>query len=715
MPAFVLKATGGDATESGGALVKPDEVRRAAAVLFDPDFGVQIQALPSARWITCDGNDLEGIAKAANELAPGQRGVYWTLCPCPRGMAAAMKSSAAVQRRWLLIDVDVVRERDTNSTDAEHATAQEKTQQIADALAGEGWPAPLIADSGNGWHLYYRVDLPNDKNSQVLLREVIKALAERYDDTHCAIDRKVHDARRISKLPGTLTRKGPSAPDRPHRWARLVMVPDKIEIVTAEQLRELGAPANQSASTHEGNGLAVPQSCMKFKPGIDRRRAYAQAALEREVANVVLAPSQHGNEVLYTAALKMGGLIAAGAMPEAEAESKLLFAATANGRRTVQESMASIASGISNGKAKPRDLSFLDAPPVTPASPAEKSFEWPTIWRVDTLIATTFPPPKWAVPGLLSEGISILAGKPKLGKSWLALNLGLTIAAGGRALGSAQTVAGDVLYLSLEDRLRRVKDRAIKVLTGLVGQGITASRRLQIAVEWPRQDRGGMDALKRWLDEADNPRLGIIDVWAKFKTPSLGRRSAYDEDYEAMSAAKAVFDQGNCSCLFVHHCRKGKADDVMEEVSGTLGLGGSADGVLVLARTRSENDAVLHVTGRDVEEQQIALLFDPQTCCWTNQGDAKGVTSSKIMQKLIDLLKTSPNTSFFPSELALMLTMNKDTVKSYCWRMADKGLLKRSGGKYSWPANELPAGCSLDTNITQPLQPEVITPWDIIT
>jgi hypothetical protein len=260
------------------------------------------------------------------------------------------------------------------------------------------------------------------------------------------------------------------------------------------------------------------------------------------------------------------------------------------------------------------------------------------------------------------------------------------VAAGGKALGDMQTVAGDVLYLALEDRVRRIQNRARKVLKGLAVQ---ASGRLQIAVEWLRQDRGGLQQLEGWLDGVDNPRLVIVDVWARFRTASTGKRSAYDEDYECAAEVKKVVDKRNCSLLLVHHCKKGKADDVIEEVSGTLGLAGSADGTMVLVRARGENEATLHVTGRDVDEQQLALVFDPATCCWTSEGDSKLKTASKVKQRIMDAYRLQPHARFWPSALAEMLGMERDCVKRTMYRMADEGILKRVGsGQYTWPVDE---------------------------
>lgn len=685
-----LRASGqGETTH----LVKEDEVRAAASVLVDPTAGVQIQALPIANWRTCRGDDLDAIAAAARELAPGNRGVYWTICPCAPNLAAPMASKYALRRRWLLFDMDPRREKDANSTDAEHEAAREVAYAILEDLGDAGWPLPVIIDSGNGWHLLFRIDLPSEADTHLLLREVIRRVAERFDNAAVEIDRKVHDARRISKLPGTLTRKGPGTPERPHRWARLIRVPDPLEVVSREQLQAL---AQMTETPTPGSPpVAVPFGVLKAegKEGKDRKRAYALSVLEREEAKVVLAPVGKRNNTLYVAAAAMGNMVGAGVILRQLAESKLHYAATRNGLGD-DEARKTIKSGLDKGESEPRDLRFMDEPVNGQAENAKSSEKEPPeqsrkslkIYQMSEIMKMTFAPPKWAVPGILSEGLSILAGKPKLGKSFLALNLALTITAGGKALGDIETVIGDVLYLSLEDRLRRVQDRAKKVLAGLK---LEASSRLFIAVEWPRQDRGGSAAIAKWLKEVDNPRLVIIDVWAKFRVSSTGRRNAYDEDYEAMSQIKQVLDDAKCNGLMLHHAKKGKSEDVMEEISGTHGIGGSADGTIVLTRSRCDNEAILHISGRDVEENQIALLFEPTTCCWTSLGDARLVTASKVKKKIIEAFQKAPRAVYWPSEIAEMLEMDRDTVKRTCYRMADEGLLKRAGGgRYSWPVDE---------------------------
>src|SRR5262249_49366020 len=124
------------------------------------------------------------------------------------------------RRRWLLIDVDPVRLAGIGATDAEKATAREVTEAIRRHLDGLGWPAPIPAHSGNGWHLFYALDLPADDGE--LVKRCLAALAKRFDTDAAKVDTAVHNAARIVKVPGTLARKGDPTPDRPHRRGGIV-------------------------------------------------------------------------------------------------------------------------------------------------------------------------------------------------------------------------------------------------------------------------------------------------------------------------------------------------------------------------------------------------------------------------------------------------------------------------------------------------------------
>jgi len=159
-----------------------------------------------------------------------------------------------VRRDWFPLDFDPVRPADISSTDAEHDAALQRAEACASWLRSRGWPAPVAADSGNGGHRLYRIDLPNDDDSRALLQRGLEALAMYFSDSAVALDVSVFNAARIWKVYGTLACKGDHLPERPHRLSRLLDVPSTLENVTRQQLEELAAllPAPVSLTPRRG-------------------------------------------------------------------------------------------------------------------------------------------------------------------------------------------------------------------------------------------------------------------------------------------------------------------------------------------------------------------------------------------------------------------------------------------------------------------------------
>ncbi|HNL87195.1 MAG TPA: hypothetical protein PKH71_08585, partial [Methanoregulaceae archaeon] len=149
-----------------------------------------------------------------------------------------------IRRRWLPVDIDPVRPGGVSSTDEEHAKALKKAEHVAGWLKDQGFPEPVRADSGNGAHLLYRVDLPNGETSRELVQRCLAALADCFNDNTCTIDTAVSNAARIWKLYGTVSRKGDATADRPHRRSRIIAVPDEPGIVSIPLMNKLAAQGN---------------------------------------------------------------------------------------------------------------------------------------------------------------------------------------------------------------------------------------------------------------------------------------------------------------------------------------------------------------------------------------------------------------------------------------------------------------------------------------
>lgn len=326
----------------------------------------------------------------------------------------------------------------------------------------------------------------------------------------------------------------------------------------------------------------------------------------------------------------------------------------------------------------PNHLQSVPAPEYGPATGEPARDRSRTAWTADELMAAQFPEPTWAVPGVISEGVNLLAGPPKVGKSWLSLGLGLQVAAGGKAMDAVPVEGGPVLYLALEDTPRRLQSRMGKILGGQ-----PAPPGLTLATTCPPLPQGGNEAICQWLDRHQDARMVVLDVFAKMRGPSAPGASAYDADYAAVGHAKRIADHYGVAVVLVHHVRKAGSDDFLAEVSGTNGLAGAADATLVLKRSRGKADGVLHVTGRDVDEAEYALQFHAAAGAWQMlDGPAADHTIGDTRSAVLRYVRTYPGAR--PKDIAeAMPEVSEDTVRRTCSRMATDGQLsKDAAGRY---------------------------------
>ncbi len=319
---------------------------------------------------------------------------------------------------------------------------------------------------------------------------------------------------------------------------------------------------------------------------------------------------------------------------------------------------------------------------VRPATPASNEPKVET-FTAGQLLRMHLPEPKWGVKGIVAEGLNILAGKPKMGKSFLALGIALAVADGGVALGSIAVNAGAVLYLALEDTKRRLKERVAKIQQR---QGGSYKDNLVLARDWPRADRGGLEEIEKWLASHPDARLVVIDTLARFRPVRLGRRNDYEVDYEDVASLKSLADRGGLAFLVLHHTRKMAAADPLEEVSGTLGLSGAADGILVLRRERGQHDAALCITGRDVEERELALRWDAEFCLWSILGEAQEYRVTTERAEVLRVL-TDAGRPLSPAQVAPLLQKRPNATRVLLWTMAKAGQLRSLGRGLYTPTN----------------------------
>jgi hypothetical protein len=241
------------------------------------------------------------------------------------------------------------------------------------------------------------------------------------------------------------------------------------------------------------------------------------------------------------------------------------------------------------------------------------------------LDAQEFPPLAYAVPGLIPEGSVLLVGAPKIGKSWLVLAIALAAAEGGRALG-LEIPKRPVLYLALEDGDRRLQDRCRRLLAG---DPIPPEFQYLTMIEPVRIG----DTIAAWIHwHREPPPLVILDTLGKVLPPALNNETTYQRDYRVGTALKRIVDTyPGATLLTNHHDRKANADDFVDAVSGTHGLAGAADTIIVLARDRQESAGLVKVTGRDVAEGEYAVTFK-DGAVWELEGHDLEVAREKAQK-----------------------------------------------------------------------------------
>jgi hypothetical protein len=241
------------------------------------------------------------------------------------------------------------------------------------------------------------------------------------------------------------------------------------------------------------------------------------------------------------------------------------------------------------------------------------------------LDAQHFPPLDYHVPNLIPEGSTLLAGAPKIGKSWLVLNMALGVSAGGKVLGCVPVEPRPVFYLALEDGDRRMQSRC---RTLLVDDPIP--ERFDYLT---RLDPGTvLGTINQWVARHGGERpLVILDTLGKVMPPALQGESTYQRDYRVGGSLKRIVDLYPGAALVVnHHDRKADSEDFVDSVSGTHGLAGAADTVVVIARGRYDPSGLIRVTGRDVLEGEYAVRFTGST--WTLDGGTFDASAAKARE-----------------------------------------------------------------------------------
>jgi hypothetical protein len=293
-----------------------------------------------------------------------------------------------------------------------------------------------------------------------------------------------------------------------------------------------------------------------------------------------------------------------------------------------------------------------------------------------------FDPISYILPGFITEGVTLLVGRPKVGKSWWILDVCLAVASGQRALSKLQAESGDVLYLALEDGKRRLQSRLDKLLPN----GNEWPERLKLVPlgGWRRSDEGGLQDIIEWCRSVQRPTLLVIDTLERFRKPANGKTPLYSADYEAITGLQKIATEYRVGIVVLHHDRKADADDAFDTVSGTLGLTGAADTILMIKKRNGS--VVLYARGRDVEETETAMQFNKALCRWILLGGAAEVQRSLERERIIAALQAGSEPLSVQDLMIQAEMRNRNATDILLSRLAKEGAVVRVGrGKYALP------------------------------
>ncbi|MFP3042417.1 AAA family ATPase [Treponema primitia] len=297
-------------------------------------------------------------------------------------------------------------------------------------------------------------------------------------------------------------------------------------------------------------------------------------------------------------------------------------------------------------------------------------------WTAEELLTREFPPIQWIVPELITTGLSLLAGAPKLGKSWLMLSVAIAVASGERVFGKIPVDKAGVLYLALEDTGRRLKDRLLKL-------NAKAMPNLQFITEWDL----GFKHLSTYLKHDMGTRLVIIDTWGRFA--KVARPNDYSENTEKAVELKAIADNLGIAIVIVHHTRKKTKDsskDWLDDVLGSQALSAAADSTIILRRGRGDKKADLLITGRDISEKELVLSFDLNCGGWKLEGDKKDMQESDERQSILEWIKDNgphPSKAIYEKMKEEGETRAYSSVRRLLSAMDRDGALQKNNGVYA--------------------------------
>lgn len=602
------------------AYISPDEVRKAITIFQVPGKTFEVRILGgSGRKEVISGyfRDADTALEKLKTVDVRGRSIYTTLNPvkeecfareqCQRFVKnpATTQDTEIITFRWLFVDLDPVRPAGISSSDAELKKAEELKDVVLDYLRGIGFPEPVIAMSGNGYHMLFRVDVSNDQAGRAMIARCLKNLSAMFDTDAVKIDTTNSNPSRICKLHGTLAQKGSNTPDRPHRMSKILFVPGQIEVTSTEALNALinELPDDQEHVSRRRTTIQSDFDLLTFMR--DNGLTYTEDSNDRaKIYKLDECPFDHnhrrGDAKIFqypdgAIAFKCHHNSCRGYKWQ---DVRIKFDPDAYSH---DQDDARIDAGYKEHQRRRQEEPAQPVKPPDIPEPRKKK----TIRKLKTadgLLQKDIPEPRVYIGvgdelPILVEGTCILSAKPKLGKSWLALSMCLAVANGEDFLGY-HTRKCSTLYLDLETSESLQQRRLKKALNGE-----PVPKNFYLDTETNAIGNGFTEQIEAYL--AEDPDIGVvvIDVFQIIRTPSRGvKETEYEHAYRDLTPLNELAQKHHITIILVSHDRKAvDPDDPFSNILGSTGLQGAATQMIVMFRKKKEDPIHISVKGKTID------------------------------------------------------------------------------------------------------------------
>ena len=578
------------------------EISRAVEALSNPGGVIKLRALKNGATAAGYFDNTEALSREAAKLDEQGFTVYVTANPIVPTLLARAENKVkrplrettsdkdVLRRRWLPVDFDPERPAGVSSTDEEKQAALQRSREVYGYLKEQGWPEPVAGDSGNGAHLLYPVDLPNDAGSLELIKGVLEALSFRFSDERVKVDTTSSNAARIWKLYGTTARKGDSTQDRPHRVSRLLKVPDERVEVSREQLQTVaaskpGTPRPERKGPHIKSGAEFDLGAWITEQGVPVKREGPWQQGYRYVLEE--CPwNGHTDNSAYIVQFPSGGIFA-GCQHDS----------------------------CQTGENRWRDLRKHYEPGAYEYGYYERNGHEKNGHMVDgstgILLSEVVPERvRWLWEGRIALGkLNLVDGDPGTGKSAATTDLAARVSVGKPWPDGAECKAGGVVILSAEDGLADTIRPRFDAAGGDPAKAVAVStvpdaegNERQIAIP---------DDLA--VTEAAIQRVGavlvVIDPLMAFLPGEVN--SHRDQDVRrALAPLARLAERTGAAVVVVRHLNKATGGNALYRGGGSIGIVGAArSGLLIAKHPEDDSRRVLASIKSNLAAPAPSLVF----------------------------------------------------------------------------------------------------------